>query len=231
MDYTLQFDLSYDDWTMLLDGAWRTIVFSLGSMVVGLAVGIACAIARVSGGWLAKTIGGAYVEFIRNTPIIVQLFLIYFGLPSFGLRLSADTAAMIALIFNFGAYAAEIVRAGIESLPRGQIEAAQSLGMTRWEIYRYIVILPAVERVYPALASQFTLLMLGSSIISAIGASELTSAANSVQSQNFRSFEVYLIAGGMYLVLTLLMRFLFSNLALFLFPRRRVIGIASQQVA
>lgn len=231
MDYTLQFDLTPDDWWMLLDGALRTIVFSIGGMLAGLTVGIICAIWRVSGPPALKVVAGCYVEFIRNTPIIVQLFLIYFGLPSLGLRLSADTAAMIALIFNFGAYAAEIVRAGIEAIPRGQIEAAQSLGMTRGEIYRYIVILPAIERVYPSLASQFTLLMLGSSIISVIGASELTSAANSVQAQNFRSFEVYLIAGGLYLLLTLGMRFVFSAVAALIFPRRRAIGAATLQVA
>jgi len=231
MDYALQFDLTSDDWMMLLNGAWRTIVFSIGGMLAGLAVGILCAIWRVSGHPILKVIAGCYVEFIRNTPILVQLFLIYFGLPTLGIRLSADTAAMIALVFNFGAYAAEIVRAGIEAMPRGQIEAAQSLGMTRWEIYRYIVILPAIERVYPSLASQFTLLMLGSAIISAIGASELTAAANSVQAQNFRSFEVYLITGGMYLVLTLAMRFVFSSAALLLFPRRRVIGVATLEAA
>lgn len=230
MEYTLQFDLTPDDWLMLLDGAWRTILFSIGGMLAGLVVGIFCAMWRVSGPPVLKIIAGCYVEFIRNTPIIVQLFLIYFGLPSLGVRLSADTAAMIALVFNFGAYAAEIMRAGIEAIPRGQIEAAQSLGMTRWEIYRYIIILPAVERVYPALASQFTLLMLGSSIISVIGASELTSAANSVQAQNFRSFEVYLITGAMYLALTVGMRFVFSHVALLMFPHRRVIGNAAQQV-
>ncbi|MEO9340782.1 amino acid ABC transporter permease [Mesorhizobium sp. SB112] len=231
MDYTLQFDLTAEDWFLLLNGAWRTIVFSVGGMIVGLAIGILCAIWRVSGNVVLRSVAGVYVEFIRNTPILVQLFIVYFGLPTLGIRLSADTAAMIALIFNFGAYATEIVRAGIEAIPRGQIEAAQSLGLSRWEIYRYVVILPALERVYPSLGSQFTLLMLGTSIISVIGASELTAAANSVQSLNFRSFEVYLIATGMYLILTLGFRMLLSFVSVLLFPRRRAVGVASQQVA
>jgi polar amino acid transport system permease protein len=158
------------------------------------------------------------VEFVRNTPLLIQIFIIFFGLPNMGLRLSADQAAVVALVFNFGAYATEIVRAGIEAVPRGQIEAAQSIGLTRFEIFRHVVILPALERVYPALVSQFTLLMLGSSIVSAIGANELTSAANSIQSRNFRSFEVYTIATVLYLGLAIL------------FPRRRAIGVAATQV-
>lgn len=229
MDYTLQFDLSAGDWLMLVNGAVRTIMFSVGGMIVGLAIGILCAIWRVGSNPVFKAISGAYVEFVRNTPLLVQLFIIYFGLPALGIRLAADTAAMIALIFNFGAYATEIVRSGIEAMPRGQIEAAWSLGLARWEIFRHVVILPALERVYPALASQFTLLMLGTSMVSVIGASELTSAANSVQSQNFRSFEVYLTATAMYLTLTLGFRFVFSGLSVLIFPRRRVIGVASRQ--
>ncbi|MES2534256.1 MAG: amino acid ABC transporter permease [Pseudomonadota bacterium] len=231
MDYVFQFDLSADDWLLLVNGAVRTIVFSVGGMIVGLAVGILCAVWRIGSNPVLKAISGAYVEFVRNTPLLVQLFIIYFGLPALGIRMAADTAAMIALIFNFGAYATEIVRAGIEAMPRGQIEAAWSLGLARWEIFRHVIILPALERVYPSLASQFTLLMLGTSIVSVIGASELTSAANSVQAQNFRSFEVYLTATAMYLTLTLGFRLMFSMLALVIFPRRRVVGIASRQGA
>jgi polar amino acid transport system permease protein len=144
--------------------------------------------------------------------------------------LDADQAAIIAMTINFGAYATEIVRAGIEAVPKAQIEAGQSLGLTKLEIFRYVIILPALERVYPALVSQFTLLMLGSSIVSAIGANELTSAANAIQSRNFRSFEVYLIATGLYIGLTLAFRGAFGVLAETLFPRRRAVGVAATQV-
>lgn len=231
MDYKFSFNLKSDDWHMILDGAINTVLFSVGGMALGLLIGIFCAIWRVGRNEYLKLIATVYVEFIRNTPILVQLFIIYFGLPTLGLRLSSNTAALVALIFNFGAYATEIIRAGIECIPRGQIEAALSLGLRRWEIYRHVVILPALDKVYPSLASQFTLLMLGTSIVSVIGASELTSAANTIQSINFRSFEVYLIVAGIYLLLTLALRFSFAQLANIIFPRRRAVGVASQEVA
>jgi polar amino acid transport system permease protein len=227
MGYTLTFDLDPSDWAMLFSGAARTVLFSIVGMAIGLVIGIFCAIWRVGSNRFLATFAGAYVETIRNTPLLVQLFIIYFGLPAVGLKLSSDWAAVFALVINIGAYATEIVRAGIEAIPRGQIEAAQSLGLARWEIYRHIVILPALEKVYPSLASQFTLLMLGTSIVSVIGATELSSAANSVQSANFRSFEVYLIATAMYLLMTLGFRFLFSRIATVIFPRRNFVRTAA----
>lgn len=230
MNYTFQFAFTAADWQMLLDGAVRTLLYSLCGMVFGLSIGTVCAVWRNSRLTLLRMIAGTYVEFIRNTPLLIQIFLIFFGLPSLGIRLTADQAAIIALTFNFGAYATEIVRAGIEAVPRSQIEAGQSLGLTPFEIFRHVIILPAFERVYPAFVSQFTLLMLGSSIVSAIGANELTSAANAIQSRNFRSFEVYAIATLAYLGLTLLFRGGFALLGHVIFPRRRVIGIAATQV-
>lgn len=230
MNYTFQFDLTWADWSMLAAGAGRTIGYSLAGMAIGLTIGVIGARWRTGPNRLLRAVVGTYVEFVRNTPLLIQIFIIFFGLPNMGLRLSADQAAVVALVFNFGAYATEIVRAGVEAVPRGQIEAAQSIGLTRFEIFRHVIILPALERVYPALVSQFTLLMLGSSIVSAIGANELTSAANSIQSRNFRSFEVYAIATALYLGLTVAFRGGFWALAAVLFPRRRAIGVAATQV-
>jgi len=228
--YTFQFDLTAADWIVLGNGALRTLLYSLCGMAAGLAIGIVCATWRNSRFRTLRAVAGFYVEFVRNTPLLIQIFLIFFGLPAVGIRLGADQAAIVALTFNFGAYATEIVRAGIEAVPKAQIEAGQSLGLTRLELFRHVIILPALERVYPALASQFTLLMLGSSIVSAIGANELTSAANAIQSRNFRSFEVYLIATIVYIGLTLALRGAFGALAGFLFPRRRAVGVAATQV-
>lgn len=230
MNYQFQFEFTPDDWIMLLDGAFRTLLYSSLGMVIGLSIGVVGAVWRNSHIRLLRVIAGSYVEFVRNTPLLIQLLLVFFGLPQLGLRLSADQAAIVALTFNFGAYATEIVRAGIEAVPRGQIEAGQAMGLTWLEIFRHIVILPGIERVYPALISQFTLLMLGSSITSAIGANELTSAANAIQSRNFRSFEVYTVATFAYLGLTLLFRLGFHCLGYVIFPRRRVIGIAATKV-
>jgi polar amino acid transport system permease protein len=230
MNYTFQFDLNAQDWMMLANGALRTVIYSFAGMIVGLLIGIVGATWRNSRFRPLRVVSGLYVEFIRNTPLLIQIFLIFFGLPTLGVRLTADQAAIVALVFNFGAYATEIVRAGIEAVPRGQIEAGQSLGLTHFEVFYHVVLFPALERIYPALMSQFTLLMLGSSIVSAIGANELTSAANSVQSRNFRSFEVYTIATILYLGLTLGFRGIFWAVAEIIFPARRVVGVAATRV-
>lgn len=224
MDYTFQFGEVLRHWPLLLEGTRNTLLFSFGAMGLGLVVGVAGAVARTSGNIIARSIAGAYVEAIRNTPLLVQLFLFFFGLPALGLRLSPGEAAMSALVFNNGAYATEIVRAGIESLHRSQIEAAASLGLSKVQVFRHVILMQALERVYPALSSQFILLMLATSIISAIGAEELTSYGNLIQSQNFRALEVYLTIAVIYLCLTFFMRFFFNAVAFVAFPRMRRIG-------
>ena len=123
-----------------------------------------------------------------------------------------------------GAYTSEIVRAGIESIPKSQLEAAECLGLTRWQMLRNVVLPPAVERVYPALTSQYVLLMLASSISSQISAEELTAVANRIQSDTFRSVETYLIVAVAYLAMSLVMRGIFWLLARWAFPRRRRLG-------
>ncbi|VTN11568.1 L-cystine transport system permease protein tcyB [Raoultella terrigena] len=110
---------------------------------------------------------GVYVESIRNTPFLVQIFLVYFGLSSLGFSFSAFTVSVIALTINVGAYTAEIMRAGFESIHKGQWEAAETLGLNRWQQYWHVALRPAIERVYPSLTSQFILLMLASSVTSA----------------------------------------------------------------
>jgi len=143
---------------------------------------------------------------IRNTPLLVQIFIVYFGLASIGIKFGAFTAAIAALVINVGAYTAEIVRAGIESVPRSQLEAGACLALGRWQVLRHVVLPPAIERVWPALTSQYVLLMLASSITSQISAEELTAAANRVQSDTFRSVETYLVVAAAYLVLSLVPR-------------------------
>jgi len=202
VSYVFQFGDVWNSWDELMLGAWLTVRLSLSTMVLGLVVAIACALAKTSGPKLLGTLVDAYVELIRNTPFLIQLFIVFFGLPVLGLRLEADWAALLAMVVNVGAYAAEIVRAGIESISRGQIEAARALGLRPLQTFRHIILLPAIRTVYPALTSQFILLMLNSSVCSTIAADELTAAANDIQSRTFRSFEVYFVATGIYLVLS-----------------------------
>ena len=220
MSYSFQFRDVFAAWDFLLDGLVLTLELSLVTMVVGLTVGMAGAAARVYGPtWLKRSVA-VYVEAIRNTPLIVQLFLIFFGLPSAGLKFDANTAAMVALSINLGAYTIEIVRAGLEAIPRSQIEAGQSLGLSGVQIFRYVVIFPALRLMFPAIASQFILLMLATSVVSQISAQDLFHTASIVQSRTFRDFEVYIVVAAVYLALALVFRLLFAGLYQLVFARR-----------
>ncbi len=203
MGYDFQFAVLLGHVDALLAGAWLTIRLSALAMVLGLIVAVICALGRTSGPAWARWLVAAYVEIIRNTPFLVQIFLIFFGLPAIGLRLSPNAAALTAMVVNVGAYATEIIRAGIESIHKGQIEAGLALGLKPLQVFRYVVLKPALRTVYPALTSQFILLMLSSSVVSAISAEELTSIANNIQSQTFRAFEVYIVVTIAYLALSM----------------------------
>jgi polar amino acid transport system permease protein len=156
----------------------------------------------------------------------VQIFLVYFGLASLGLKLPAVGVALAALTINVGAYATEIMRAGFDSIHKGQLEAAECLALSRRQVYWHVVLLPAMERVYPALTSQFVLLMLATSVCSQISAEELTAVANFIQSDTYRPFETYIVVGVGYVLLSLVMRAGFWGLGMLLFPRRRRLGTA-----
>lgn len=211
---------------MFVDGAWMTIRLAAGATLIGFTIGTLCAIGRRSSLSWARRASAMYVEVIRNTPLLVQIFLVYFGLASVGLKLPAVTVALAALIINVGAYATEIMRAGFDSIHKGQLEAAECLALSRRQVYWHVVLLPAMERVYPALTSQFVLLMLASSVCSQISAEELTAVANFVQSDTYRPFETYIVAGLAYVALSLVMRAGFWGMGMLLFPRRRRLGTA-----
>ena len=165
---------------------------------------------------------GMLVELLRNTPFIVQLFFIFFGLPALGLSLSAEMAAVIAMTLNLAAYSSEILRAGVDATGRGQWEAGRALGLTRWQSYRHVVLMPALERMYPALTSQCVIVMLGSSVVSQISVADLTFAANFIQSRTFLSFESYVVTAGMYLLLAIAMRALLNRIGRRLFGFRHL---------
>ena len=220
MTYNFQFRDVFAAWEFLLEGLALTLELSLVTMAIGLVNGLSGAAARVYGAPWLKRIVAVYVETIRNTPLIVQLFLIFFGLPSAGLKFDANTAAMIALSINLGAYSIEIIRAGLEAIPRSQIEAGQSLGLSPLQIYRYVIIFPAIKMMFPALSSQFVLLMLATSVVSQISAQDLFHMASIIQSRTFRDFEVYILVAAAYLVLALLFRLAFAGIYQFVFARR-----------
>jgi polar amino acid transport system permease protein len=209
---------------MLFDGALMTLKVAVAAIVFGFVIGTMCAVGRNSRiPWISR-LCAAYVEIIRNTPFLVQIFLVFFGLSSVGITLDAITVAIIALTINVGAYTGEIMRAGFNTVHAGQWEAAECLGLSRLQIYWHVVLRLAIERVYPSLTSQFILLMLASSITSQISVAELTGNANYIQGASFRPMETYITIGGIYFALALLMRLAFWLLALLVFPRRRRLG-------
>ncbi|WP_342362018.1 amino acid ABC transporter permease [Terrarubrum flagellatum] len=220
MNYTFQFGTIASYTPDFAAGAWLTLRLSTMALIFGMIIGCLCAVALTYGAKPIRWAALIYVEFIRNTPFLIQLYFVFFALPSFGLRLPPSSAALLAMSINFGAYATEIVRAGIEAVPYGQIEAGRSLGLRTSQIVRFIVMFPAIKAVYPALTSQFVLLLLGSSVVSAIAAEELTAIANNINSVTFRSFEIYLTATAIYVAMALGFKGLFGALhRIFLAPR------------
>jgi polar amino acid transport system permease protein len=202
----LDFLAVLQDWPLLVQGLATTAALTAVAASLGLGLGIACAWARVQGPAALRALAGTYVELIRNTPFIVQLFFIFFGLPGIGIKLTPEAASVLAMVINLGAYAAEIVRAGIEATPRGQIEAGQSLALRPHEIFIHIVLPPALTRVWPAISGQIVIVMLGSAVCGQIAAHELSYFANLIQSRNFRAFEAYIIATILYLALAIGLR-------------------------
>jgi polar amino acid transport system permease protein len=202
MSYIFDFAPVFGAWPMLVDGIIGTLRMSSLSMVMGLSLGIVFMLMRMSKQPALKALAIGYIEMIRNTPILVQVFFVFFGLPAIGIRLSGEQAAILAMTLNCAAYAAEIVRGGVQSIRPGQIEAGRALGMHALDIYRFIVFRPAIRAVYPALCSQFILMMLNSSLMSSVSAEELTYFAQTLDSQTFRSFEIYLTLGVIYLALS-----------------------------
>lgn len=203
---SLDFLVVLAQWPMLLKGLALTVLLTAIAAPVGSGLGIACAWARLHGPAWLRLVVGSYVELIRNTPFIIQLFFIFFGLPALGVKLSAETASILAMVLNLGAYACEIVRAGIESTPPGQIEAAKSLALNRWQIFTRVVLPPSLARVWPALVSQIIIVMLGSAVCGQISTEEISYAANLISSRTFRSMESYILVTVVYLAFAVLLR-------------------------
>lgn len=219
MAYQFDFAAVLQHSDLLLQGAAFTLGLTAIGTLLGVGLGIVGAILRA---WRIRPfdrIFGVYVELIRNTPFIVQLFFIFFGLPSLGVRLSEWEAAVLAMVINLGAYSTEIIRAGIQAIPYGQLEAASALAMSRFETFRHVVLRPALGKVWPALSSQIIIVMLGSAVCSQISTEELSFAANFIQSRNFRAFETYLLTTALYLVMAIGIRQLLAW-----FGRRFIMG-------
>ena len=206
---------------MLASGLFVSLTVCIVSAVVGFFIAIVCAEVARSLRLLVRLPVSAYVETIRNTPFIVQLFFIYFGIATLGIRLSPATAAVIALSLNIGAYFTEIIRGGLEDGSKGIAEAAHSQGMTRLQVYRWIVLPPALAKIDRPLVGQFVLVFLGSAVISQISVQDLTFAGQYIQGRTFRAFESYLVITVMYAVTGIVLAVVYSLVRTVLFPWQR----------
>lgn len=189
-------------WGYFLKGIWYTIVITVFSVLIGIILGVILALMRLSRNRIIHWIAVAYIEFIRGTPQMVQILFVYFGIGYLISNLSAIVAGIIAIGLNSGAYVAEDIRSGIDSLPKGQIEAARSLGLSQAKAYRYVIIPQAIRNIWPALGNEFITLLKDSSLVSVIGVSELMYQTQLVQTSTYRGVLPLFIAMIIYFIMT-----------------------------
>jgi polar amino acid transport system permease protein len=213
VNYKFDFGPVLQGFPDLMWGCLGTLALASSGMALAIVIGIGGVVLRDSRILPLRWITMAFVEVVRNTPFLVQIYFIFFALPFIGVLLNPTVTAIIALGINGGAYAIEIIRGGVRSINRGQVEAGLALGLRRSVVFRVIVLKPALRAVYPSLTSQFGLLTLTTSIASAVSAFELTSVAKRIESDSFRSFEVYGTVTLLYLVMSWLVMMILNLIA------------------
>jgi His/Glu/Gln/Arg/opine family amino acid ABC transporter permease subunit len=201
--YTFEWSAVWQGLPYLLRGTALTVLISSVAMVLAAVLGLALAIVTQTAGRAARRGVDAYVEAFRNTPLLIQIFVVYFGLPQMGLRLSPFLSGLSALVLYAAAYNAEIFRAGLEAVPRGQHEAALSCGLRHGQALRWVIVPQAVRIAFPSLGNNLISLVKNSSLVSTIGMVELMFVANDISFNNFRTFEIYGATAGLYVLLVL----------------------------
>ena len=202
MNYVFHFQSIWNNAGLFLSGTLVTLQLAVLAMVIGTVLGIVGAVARNSNWRIARGFSAAAVEAIRNTPLLVQLYLWYFGLGVFGIDVPPYWSVVIALGVNNGGYLTEIIRAGIEAIKSQQIKAGVSLGMSGFQVFRYIIIMPALGIVFPAVSNQFVISILMSALAMIIGVKDLTYQAVYLQAHTFRSIETYIAVIVLYILLS-----------------------------
>lgn len=204
MDSSLQ--VIIDALPLLLEGTVVTLKLVVISLIIAMVIGLISGLMSTSLNRLLRLVATLYVDIIRGTPLLVQVYFIYFGLPVFlDMRIPAMTAGIIAISLNAGAYISEIFRAGINSISNGQHEAARSLGLTRFQTMRLVVLPQATRRMIPTFVNQFIITIKDTSLLSAIGIAELTQSGEIIISSNFRAFEIWGVVGIFYLIIIVLL--------------------------
>jgi polar amino acid transport system permease protein len=204
--YELEFGWLYDALGAIAQGAVMTVFLIAVTTVAGTVLAVLGAAARRSKYRLLRRAVTGYVEIVRNTPFLVQLFFIFFGLPAIGIRLDPVLAAILAMTLNMAAYSTEIVGSGLDAVPRGQREAALALGLRSRQVFVKIVLPQAMKIIFPALSSQIVIMMLESAVVSQIAVRELTYEADMLQARTFRAFETYFVVTLVYLGMSVALR-------------------------
>ena len=202
MDYTFQFSEVLTELPYLLGGALVTLEIAFISFWGGAVIGLGGALAKVHGGPALRKTASSYVTALTNTPALVQIFLLYYALPDAGILLGPMTAVLIGLVLNAGAYLTEIIRAGIVSVRQSEMDAGVTLGMSRLQLVRYVMLPHTAKTIYAPLSNFFVWLVLGSSLAALFGVEELTGRAINVSTANLRSIETFAVVAVIYIVLT-----------------------------
>ncbi|CAM4402658.1 amino acid ABC transporter permease [Paenibacillus tarimensis] len=198
----LDFSFLADHWQSYASAAWITLKLSFFGVLLGTLLGIGFALMRLSGVWVVRFLSTAYIELVRGTPMLVQIFIIHYGLTQFGVDFAPFQSGIIALTINSAAYMAEVFRAGIMAIDKGQTEAARSLGLSKGMAMRYIVLPQAFRNMLPAIGNEFIIIIKDSSLVSVIGIAEIMNTARTLQGNLFLPLEPLLVAAGVYFVLT-----------------------------
>lgn len=203
MNYTFQFGVAFATLPELLRGAIVTFELGLLTFWGGALIGLVGASLKTFGGRFLGGLAGAYVVFFTNTPALIQIYFLYFGLPEFGIRWDSFTCVLIGLTLNAGAYLTEIMRAGFISVHRTEMEAAETIGMSLVQQIRFVIVPHIAKTIYPALANFFiVILVMGTSVGAVVGVDELTGTAINISTENYRWIEMFIVVAGIYVVLT-----------------------------
>ena len=220
MNYTPHFGQIARYLPYLCGGAAISLLLASLAFFGGMVIGLLGAMAKTSGTPILRWLAGAYVTFFTNTPALVQVYFIYFALPAWGIVLNSFNAVLLGLTLNAGAYLTEVQRAGFLSVHRNEIEAAETLGMNRWQTVWYVILPHVVRTLYPPLTGQFILITLGTSMGAVFGVEELTGRAFSVNADTFRAFEIFVVIGVLYVLVTIAASLLLSVVGRTLFRVR-----------
>lgn len=197
---------------LFLGGARYTIALALVSVLISVPLGALLALARISNSCLLSGLARVYVELIRGTPLLVQVYIVYFGLPMLGIYLDDFVSAVVAISMNSVAYMSEIIRSGIQSIDKGQMEAGRALGLPRWTVYRKVIFPQAFRNILPTIGNEFAVLIKETSIVSVLGIKDLMFASDTVRGATYTTFAPLLFTALIYFIMTSIISFLMNRL-------------------